>query len=197
MLLQFPTTPHRDAQRSLFRSPKCRIPIPVPHILVRHALEQASLDRTVREIQYRRGARIECPPLSLAGIVLLTKAGAFLLRVHNVSYQRNEEDEARIRLVLERHRLQLLERSAEEVLCEPMFSNVRQVWSHAGGRVSLFDRLRLSTALEGGPRRIIELVDRARLDCDIVAAVCALACENLVRIRLHDAPLGPGTIVEV
>src|SRR4051794_13921308 len=116
MLLQFPTTPHRDTQPSLFSSPKCRVPIPVRHILVRHALEQASLDTTVREIQYRSGPRIECPPVSLAGVVLRSAAGAFLLRVHNDSCLRNEEDVARIRFVLERHRLQLLERSEGEVL---------------------------------------------------------------------------------
>lgn len=129
--------------------------------------------------------------------MLQTEAGAFLLRVNNVSCQRNDEDEARIRFVLKRHRLQLLERSAADLLREPMFSNVRKVWSHASEGVSLSDRLRLSIALEGGPRRIIELEERARLDCDIVAAVCALACENLVRVKLHEAPLGLETIVEV
>jgi hypothetical protein len=76
-----------------------------------------------------------------------------------------------------------------------MYSNARNVWSHAGERVSLRDRLTLSVALQAGPQRIVELEERVRLDCDVVSAICVLACENLVQLSLCDAPLGPETIV--
>ncbi|MGY4411767.1 hypothetical protein ACVWW4_003503 [Bradyrhizobium sp. LB7.1] len=194
MIVRFPTSPHRDAQQSLFTSPKCRIPVPVQGVLVRHALEQSSLDATVREIQYRTVRLLECPPISLSGVVLRRQGGAFLLRVHEG--RERHGGGARFRFVLERHGLRLLERAAQDIFREPLFSNVRKIWSHAGQTVSLSDRLRLSIALEEGPRRIVELENRVGLDCDVVAAVCALACENLVKVRLDQGPFGLETIVE-
>jgi hypothetical protein len=194
MLVQF-SKHHPVAPSSLFTSPKCRVAIPVHDLLVRFALEQASLDSSVREIQYRSGPQIECPPISLAGVVLRRGGGAFLLRVHETSPERSTEDMACLNFVLERHGLQLLERDAQDIRREPLFSNARAIWSHAGRRVSLMDRLKIAVALEEGPQTIVELEDRARPIRDVVAAVCALACEDLVRLNLHDTPLGPQTVV--
>ena len=193
MLAQF--SKHHPVARSLFTSPKCRVAIPVHDLLVRCALEQASLDSSVREIQYRSGPQIECPPISLAGVVLRTEGGTFLLRVHQTRPERSTEDNACLNFVLERHGLQLLERDAQDIRREPLFSNVRAIWSHAGRWVSLMDRLKIAVALEEGPQSIVELEDRACPTCDVVAAISALACENLVRLNLHDTPLGPQTVV--
>jgi hypothetical protein len=195
MLIQFSKPRQPVARPFLFTSPKCRVAIPVHDVLVRYALEQASLDSSVREILYRNGPQIECPPISLAGVVLRREGGAFLLRVHETRPERSTEDDARFNFVLERHGLRLLERDAQDIHREPLFSNARAIWSHAGWRVPLMDRLKISVALEEGPQPIVELEDRARPTCDVVAAVCALACENLVRLNLDDAPLGPQTVV--
>jgi hypothetical protein len=123
------------------------------------------------------------------------EGGAFLLRVCETRPERSDEEVARLTYVLERHGLRLLERDAQDVHREPLFSNARAVWSHAGRHVSLMDRLKIAVALEDGPQPIIELEDRARPICDVVATVCALACENLVRLNIQEAPLGPRTIV--
>lgn len=48
---------------------------------------------------------------------------------------------------------------------------------------------------EDGPQSIVELEERARLTCDIIAALCALACEDLVEVNVHDTYLAPHTIV--
>jgi hypothetical protein len=197
MLVRPVRSSRRPECASIFASPKCPVGIPVNDVLVRHALEQASLESAVREILYRVGPRIECPAMALAGVVLRRRDGEFLLCVHEVRDERGEEESARLKFVLQRHGLQLLERDAEDIFREPLFSNVRIVWSYAGGCVSLKDRLRLSLALEKGPQRIIDLESRASPDCDLFAAVCVLACENLVRLTLQDAPLGPQTIVEI
>jgi hypothetical protein len=62
--------------------------------------------------------------------------------------------------------------------------------------VSVTDRLRIGLALEDGePQSLVELEERARPTCDVLAAVCALACEDLVRLNIDAAPLGPRTIV--
>jgi len=197
MLIRVSTSSHRDPRPSLLRSPKCRglVAVPAHDVLLRHALEQACLDSSVQEIQYRDGPLLGCPRVSLAGVVLRTEIGAFLLRAQEVRPEYSEEDDARHKFVLRRFGLQLLERDARDIFSEPKYSNARNVWAHARERVSLADRLKLSVALQAGPQRIVELENRVRLDCDVVAAVCALACENLVQLHLHDVPLGPSTIV--
>jgi hypothetical protein len=193
-LVQFPKARHAVARPLLFTSPKCRVAIPVDDSLLRYALEQASLDSSVRQIDYRTGPQIECPPISLKGVLLRREDGLFLLRVHSSRPTRSEEEEARLSFVLKRHGLRLLQRDAKDICSEPLFSNSRAVWSHAGRHVSLIDRLRIGLAMEQGPLPIVELDQRARPGCDVVAAVCALACENLLRLNL-DAPLGPRTMV--
>jgi hypothetical protein len=197
MLVRVSTSSHRDPRPWLLISPKCRglLAVPAHDVLLHRALEQACLDSSVQEIHYRDGPLLEWPPVSLAGVVLRTKAGAFLLRTQEVCPGYSEKDDARCKFVLRHYGLQLLERDARDIFREPMYSNARNVWAHARERVSLTDRLKLSIALQSGPQRIVELEDRVRLDCDAVAAVCALACENLVHLHLHDAPLGPSTVV--
>jgi hypothetical protein len=194
-IVQFPPSCSPVARPPLFTSPKCSVAIPVHDVLLRYALEQASLDSSVRSINYRTGPQIECPRISLAGAVLCRADGAFLLRVCETRPERSDEEVVRLAHALKRYGLRLLERDAQDMRREPLFSNARAIWSHAGHQVSLMDRLKIAVALEDGPQSILELEDRARPTCDVVATVCALACENLVRLNLHDAPLGPQTIV--
>jgi hypothetical protein len=194
-IVQFPKACHPVARPLLFTSPRCRVAIPVHDPLLRYALEQASLDPSVRGIHYRTGPLVECPAISLAGVVLYREAGAFLLKVCQTRPSRTEEEVARLTHVLKCHGLRLMERDAQDIQREPIFSNARAVWSHARRHVSLTDRLRIALAMEEGPLSIIELEHRARPGCDVLAAVCALACENLLRLDLQDRRLGPGTSV--
>jgi len=187
---------HRVTMPSLFVSCKCERAIPMHGGLLRYALQQAALEPSVRAIHYRTGPAIECPRVSLDGVVLDRVDGSFLLRVYETRPKRSEEELALLTYALERRGLRLLERDAPDILREPLFSNARTVWTYERYRVSLTDRLRISVVLEEeGPQSIIELEERARPMCDILAAVCALACEDLVRLNLHHAPLGPSTIV--
>jgi hypothetical protein len=187
---------HRGAIPALFVSCKCEIAIPIHRPLLRDAVQQAALEPAVRAIQFRRSPDIECPRVSLHGVVLDRVDGRFLLRVYERRTQRSDEELARVTYVLARHRLRLLERDALDIRREPLFSNARAVWSYARYDVSLTDRLRIGLALEeGGPQSIVELEERARPTCDIVAAVCALACADLVGLNIHHVPLGRYTIV--
>jgi hypothetical protein len=194
-IIQFPKPCKPVARPLLFTSPKCSVAIPVHDVLLRYALEQASLDSTVRSINYRTGPLTEYPRISLAGVVLCREDGAFLLRVSKARPERSAEEIARLTHLLECHGLKLLELDAHDMRREPLSSNARAIWSHAGRQVPLLDRLKIAVALEHGPQSIIEIKDRARPTGDVVATVCALACENLVRLNIHDAPLGPATIV--
>ncbi|WP_271522215.1 hypothetical protein [Bradyrhizobium sp. CCBAU 53380] len=184
------------ARPSFFTGPKCKVAIPVHDPLHLDALLQASLTPSVRTIGYRTGPKIECPtPVSLAGIVLHLDNGLFLLRIGD-RRQRSPEDDARLAHVFACHGLRLLERAAADIRGEPLFSNARAVWTHAGRQVSLMDRLRIGMALdEYGPQPIAELERRICPGRDLLAAVCALACENLLRLDIESAALGSRTLV--
>ncbi|MGY3532218.1 hypothetical protein ACVISU_004986 [Bradyrhizobium sp. USDA 4452] len=93
----------RAAVPAFFVSCKCEIEVPVRQPLLRHALEQAALDPSVRAIRYRTGPVIECPPLSLHGVVLDRVDGRFLLRVYETRPERGEDQMARIIYALERY----------------------------------------------------------------------------------------------
>jgi hypothetical protein len=191
--------PHSFRNRAaltFFSSSKCDMAIPVHDPLLLYALRQAALDPSVRAIHHRTGPEIECPRISLEGIVLDRVDGSFLLRVHETRPERNAAESAGMAYALKRHGLRLLERDASDIRREPLFSNSRMIWSYARYHVSIPDRLRIALALEdGGPQSIMELEERARTTGDILAAVCALACEDLLCIDAYLEPLGLRTVV--
>jgi hypothetical protein len=181
---------------TFFASPKCTVAIPVCDVLLRDALQQASLEPSVRAIRYRKTSDLQCPQIPLTGIVLDRVDGNFLLEVCERRRELSAEERVCLVKTLELSGLRLLERDAFDVKREPLFSNARYVWSYERYNVPLKDRLRIAAALtEDGPQSILELEERARPTSDILAAICALACEDLVEINIHDAFLGPRTIV--
>lgn len=191
--------PHQFRHRTaltFFSNPKCEMAIAVGDPLLLHALQQAALDRSVRSIHQQVGPEIDCPQVSLAGVVLDRVDGSFLLGVHEIRPERSAEEATRLEFVLKRHGLRLLERDATDIRQEPLFSNARLAWSFAHYHVPITDRLRIALALEdGGQQSVLELEERARPTCDTLAAVCALACQDLVGININRDPLGPRTIV--
>jgi hypothetical protein len=179
-----------------FTSPKCNVAIPGGQGLLRYALQQSSLDPLVRAIRYRKAFDIQCPKVSLSGVILNRVDGNFLLRVYERRPARSEDELARLTYALGRYGLRLLERDTIDVKREPLFSNAREVWWHERYDVPLIDRLKIGASLdEDGPQPIFRLKKRARPSCDILAAVCALACENLVKLNIDDTRLGPRTMV--
>lgn len=179
-----------------FDSPKCKAAVPVRDPLLKYALQQASLDYAVRSIRHQMGPQLDCPRLSLAGVVLDRMDGLFLLKVHNIKPKRSEREQAQLEFALRANGLKLLERDAREIRTDPLFSNARQVWEHQRDDVSLLDRLRISTALaEYGPQSIRDLEARSRPEGNVLAAACALACQNLLTLNVQDSPLGPLTMV--
>jgi hypothetical protein len=121
--------------------------------------------------------------------------GNFLLSVGEVLPTRSEEELDRLNAALEISGLRLLERNAQDIKREPLFSNACEIWSHERYHVPLLDRLRISAALDDGPQSILELEERARPTCDIVAALCAMACANLVELNIFDTTLSSRTVV--
>jgi hypothetical protein len=184
------------AAPAFFSGPKCQVAIPVCHVLLRDALQQASLDSSVRAIRYRKTPDVYGAQSTPMSVVIKRIDGDFLLLVCQTRPQRNSEELARLAGVLESIGLRLLERDALDIKREPLFSNVRAAWSYERYHVPLIDRLTIAAALaEDGPQSMLELEERARPNCNILAAVCALACEDLLELNVHEVPLGPRSIV--
>ncbi len=181
------------ASTAVFSGPKCKVAIPVRHPLLRDALQQASLEPSVRAIRYRQAADLHGPAAPPMRVILDRMDGTFLLEVCETRPRRSDDELARLQNALAREGLRLLERDALDIKRQPSFSNARLVWSHERYRVPLPDRLRISAALaEDGPQSIIDIEERVRPGCDVLAAICALACEALVEFNIHDAAIGPG-----
>lgn len=187
---------HQAIVPPVFVSSKCKLAIPIRNVLFLHALQQASLDSSVRTIRSWEALDVHGLQVPLTGAVIDRMDGNFFLMVCETRPKRREEESMRLAEVLKFNGLRLFERDAVDIKREPLFSNVRAVWSHERYHVPLKDRLKIAATLtEDGPQSILELEDRARPACDILAAVCALACEDRVELNIQDTCLGPHTNV--
>lgn len=180
----------------LFLGPKCTVAIPLENFLQRDALREASLDPAVCTINYRAAPNPYGAPPTLMGVVLERLDGNFLLDVCRVRPQRSRAASSLLAEQLAAAGLRLLERDAIDMRREPIYSNVQEVWSHEHYPVPINDRLRIGAALcESGPQTVHELRQRARPDCHLVAAICALSCEGLLAVDFREDPLGERTMV--
>lgn len=180
----------------LFLSAKCTVAIPIESFLQRDALREASLDPAVCTIHYRAAPNPYGAPPTLMGVVLGRLDGDFLLDVCPVRPHRSEAANVRLAERLAATGLRLLERDASDIRREPIYSNVHEVWSHEHYPVPIIDRLRIGAALcESGPQTVNELRQRARPDCHLLGAVCALSCEGLLAVDVREGPLGEQTMV--
>jgi hypothetical protein len=185
---------HATIPPTLFTAPKCKVAIPVRDGLFRDALLQASLTPAVRAIRYRAPDLHGAEP-SVAGVILDRTDGSFLLAVCRTRPWRSDEELARLSGLLRCEGLGLLVRDAVDIARAPLFSNARLVWSYARYHVRLHDRLKIAAVLAEGDRSIIDIEEYARPNCDVLAAVCALACENILEFDIGDAPLTLQTVV--
>jgi hypothetical protein len=187
---------HCATAQVFFTSSKCKAAIPIHEVLLRYALEQASLESTVRAIHYRKASNPLPQREPLAGVVLDRADGSFLLKVCKTRPYRSFEEAARLDCALQSNGLRLLERDALDVRREPLYSNARVIWSYRRYNIPLLDTLKIAAALEAGLQSVRELSERARTISDIVAALCALACAGLVQLtNIDDTYLGPCTMV--
>jgi len=170
--------------------------IPVRHPLLRDALVIASLDPTVRSIDYLPTARSSSGSTDVDAIVVERGAVRRFLDVI----------EARPRRSIARHLLvadALLEigllpwtMSEAEILGEPRWSNARTVWAYAGHAVPIGTRMQVVGALtDEGAMPLGDLLGRLRGDRDPAPAVMAMACMGLIELDLVAAPIGPATMV--
>jgi hypothetical protein len=184
-------TPHAS-----FASAKCHAAIPRAEGLVRDALVQATLDPSVRAIDYRPTAVLSSATVvPLDAIILERDDGAFHLDIVAARPLRTIEDEGLFLIALEQLGLSSLVLSSAEIMRQPRFSSSRAVWRCRNHPVPFAFRLRVLELLDAGPVSLGRLLKRLGAEADGGAAVLAMACANQVALDLSEATLGPDTQV--
>jgi hypothetical protein len=190
--------PHvaRSNASTLFISAKTSTAIPAASDLVRHSLVQASLDPSVRRIDFHAQALVYAAHVDINAIGIVRDDGRFWLDVVEARPPRHEEHEALASAALAALGLAPLTLSAEEIRRQPRFANAGMVWSHRLAPVGFSMRMAVLQVLsDDGPMQLSRLLRAVRGDRDPIPPVMAMACSDLIEIDLVSRPLGPETIV--
>ena len=186
--------PHAAA--TLFVSAKTTVAIPTVCALVRDALVQASLDPSVRAIEFLAQARVGTTPVDLGAIIIVRDDGRFVLDVVPARPVRDVEDEGLALIALAELGLPAITLTAADIKREPRFANSNLVWSYRMRLVDIGLRMRILQILaDDGPMALSRLLSAVWSDRDPSSAVMSLACADLIELDLVSRPLGPSTIV--
>jgi hypothetical protein len=183
------------AASNLFISAKTTVAIPSTCSLVRDALIQATLDPSVRAIEFLAQARVAATQVDLNAIVIVRDDGRFYLDVVAARPIRDVEIEGMALIALSELDLTPITLTAADIKREPRFANSRLVWSYRLAPVGIGLRMRvLQTLADDGPMSLSRLLGVVRSDRDPSPGVLALACSDLIELDLVSRPLGPDTI---
>jgi hypothetical protein len=181
---------------TLFISAKTTVAIPTSCALVRDALVQATLDPSVRSIEFLAQVQVDATQVDLNAIIIVRDGGSFVLDVVPARSVRDVEQEGLALIAYSRLGLSLTTLTAADIKREPRFANSRLVWSYRLAPVGITLRMRiLQTLADDGPMTLSRLLSAVRSDRDPNPAVMALACSDLIELDLVSRPLGPQTIV--
>jgi hypothetical protein len=178
-----------------FISAKTTVGIPASCSLVRDALVQATLDPTVRSIEFLARARVSASPVEIDAIVIVRDDGRFVLDVVPARPLRDVDHEGLALIALSQLSLTPLTLTAADIKREPRFDNSRLVWWYRLHPVGTTLRMRVLQILaDDGPMTLSRLLSAVRGDRDPSPAILALACSDLIELDLISRPLGPTTI---
>ena len=183
------------AAGNLFISAKTSTAIPAKNILVRDALIEASLDPTVRSIDYVASARVAEASVKLDAIVIIRDDGRYVLDVVESRPLRDMDTEGLAQIALRDLGLTALTITRADIQREPRFTNAKLVWSYRLVPVGIALRMKVLGVLgDDGPMSLARLLSSIRSDRDPTAAIMALACSDLIELDLTSGPLSPATI---
>jgi hypothetical protein len=178
-----------------FTSTKTACAIPTQCRLQWDALVQATLDATVKSIEFIASARVRSISVDLNAVVLCRDDGRHLLDIVPSRTLRDVEDQGLVLIALSEMALPTIVLTAADIRREPVFSNSRIVWSYRLHSVGIRMRLQILQILsDEGPMSLSGLLSAVRSERDPGAAVMALACADIVELDLFSQPLGPSTI---
>jgi hypothetical protein len=183
------------AGANLFISAKTSTAIPARNLLVRDALIEASLDPTVRSLDYIPSARVGSAAVKICAVVIGRDDGRFVLDVVEARPLRDMDAEGLEQIALRDLGLAPLTITRTDIQREPRFTNSKLVWNHRLHPVGLSLRMKILGVLgEDGPMTLARLLSSIQSDRDPSPAIMALACSDLLELDLVSRPLGPSTI---
>jgi hypothetical protein len=172
--------------------------IPASSDLVQDSLVAATLDPSVRRIDFHAQALVYAAHIDLNIIAIVRDDGRFWLDIVEARPARDAEQEALASVALAALGLSPLTLTAEDIRRQPRFANANLVWSHRLAPVGLSMRMAILQILsDDGPMPLSRLLSALRGDRDPVPPVLAMACSDLIELDLASRPLGPKTIVRV
>jgi hypothetical protein len=188
---------NRVDQAGQFVSVKCGgAAIPVRHPLVRDALVQASLDPTIRLIEYLPAVQTAPAAMKVDAITIERDDGRYYLDVVEARTRRSIAQRLMVAQALLDLGLRALVRTESDIMREPRCTNARHVWEYAGRPIEIGLRLQVLGTLEyEGAMLLGDLLSRLRSDRDPAPAVMAMSCLGLIDLDLVAAPIGPATLV--
>lgn len=187
--------PRAAAAGNLFISAKTSTAIPARNLLVRDALIEASLDPTVRSIDYVASARVASASVRLDAVIIVRDDGRYVLDVIESRPLRDMDAEGLAQIALRDLGLTALTITRADIQREPRFTNSKLVWAYRMHPVGIAMRMRvLGILAEDGPMSLARLLASIRSDRDPSPAILALACSDLIELDLVTRPLGPETI---
>jgi hypothetical protein len=186
----------RSTASSLFVSAKTTAVIPAASDLVRDSLVQASLDPSVRRIDFHAQALVYAAHVDINAIGIVRDDGRFWLDIVEARPPRGEDDEKLASVARTALDLSPLTLTAEDIHRQPIFANAGLVWQHRLAPVGFSMRMAVLQILsDDGPMPLSRLLSAVRGDRDPIPAVMAMACSDLIEIDLISRPLGLETIV--
>jgi hypothetical protein len=186
------------AATRLFISAKTTVAIPATCPLVRDALIQATLDSSVRTIEFLAQARVDSTEVDLDATIIVRDDGCFVLDVVPARPIRDVEQEGLALIAYSQLGLKQLTLTAADIKREPRYANSRLVWSYRLAPVGISMRMAVLQILaDDGPMSLARLLSAIRSDRDPNPAIMALACSDLIELDLVSRPLGPLTIARV
>lgn len=189
----------QDRRAELFVSAKTVTAIPVVSGLLHDSLVAATLDPAVRKIGLVPPALGRQAPVGRRAIVIERDDGSFVLDVRPERPSEGIGETAdHVAAAARLLGLPLLTVSEADIRREPRFTNSRLVWDYRTQPVPIGLRLQVLQLLaDEGPMPLRRLLPAIRTSADPVAAVLALACQDIVDLDLLSAPIGPSTIARV
>lgn len=179
----------------LFVSAKTTVAVPASCDDVKDALVQASLDPSVRSIEFIPSARVCQTSVDLNAIVVVRDDGRFLLDVVAARPSRDAGDEGLASIALKTFGLPTIILTSVDIRRDPRFENARLVWGYRHHPVGIGLRMRILQVLtDDGPMALINLLKAVQCARDPSPAVMSLACANLIELDLVSRPLGPMTM---
>jgi hypothetical protein len=176
-----------------FVGPKLPAPIRVRSFLHWHALVQSSLDPAVEAVGFVGSTHFQGKSAALNATTITRDRRTYYLDLVEDRELRDVDSEGLFLLALQGLGLAPLEKTAADILSEPLYANCEIIWRHRRDRVAAdaqFDVIRILQ--EDGPQPLGRLAPLAGV---VESTILTMACHDLVEIDIHDAPLNSRTMI--